>query len=135
MSGTHKISTIGPFLEEFAHERNHGGFFTFGEIVGVNIEDDVLEKILELHTLVVDKIAKQLSHDFGLEDHLLDDVNNGVMVAPKSGGKVTHFQKKYLLFGNLPLKTQTVLKLTELLHELHSLQVEVSNTSCDLSLL
>lgn len=75
MSWTNQVSTIGPFLEEFSDEGHNGSFFTFGEVVRVYIEDNVLEEILKFDPFVIYEVSQQFSQDFGFKNHLLDDVD------------------------------------------------------------
>jgi len=105
------------------------------KVTGVNIEDDILKEVLKFDLFGVGVKTDQLGNDLRFEDDPFDDVNDAVMVIFEEGPKLPHLHKVNLLFLHLPLKSETVLKDTELPHQLQSLLVVLLNASGNLTLL
>jgi len=130
-----ELSTVRPFLKQLPKEYEKGSLSARRKIVWVNIEDDILEEVLELEPLDIYEVVEKFGKDLGLQDHFLDDVNNGVMIAFEYWTVLCSLYKNNLSLGDFSLELHAVFEVAEMPHQLCALEVELFDAGGDLSLL
>ena len=116
MRGPGQLCAVCPFLQQLSEEDEERGISASRKVVWVYIEYDILQEILKFQPLDIHKIVEQFGKHPGLQDHSLNDIDDGMMIALKDGAVLCSLYKDNFPLRHFPLKTHAVLEIAEMAH-------------------
>jgi hypothetical protein len=93
-----------------------------------------LKEILKFQPFDVHEIVEQFSEHPGFQNNLLNDIDDGVVVALKNGAVLCSLYKDNISLGYLSLKPHAVLEIAEVPQQFRALEVELLHAVSDLPL-